>query len=200
MSAVSRAGAASCASCAVPSGCRRGAERSRKKVAVPHTLSPRPLQALCPSPAPHTLTHLLADLDRRTAPAGEEDAVALLDGAGDDLAVLGGAGADGDDGGLGEGRLGGGRGEEDAGGGLLLELALQGGALGTGEGWAGAARGVWKRRRGVLRGLRHAGSWEKRETKMKRVVWLARRPRGRLFPARAEGSRGQSPPPDTGVR
>ncbi len=46
----------------------------------------------------------------------------------------------------------------------------------------------------MLRGLRHAGSLEKTEATKQRVVWLALRRRGRLLPARAEGSRGQSPP------
>jgi hypothetical protein len=68
---------------------------------------------------------VLANLDRRAAPAGEEDAVTDVDRNGDDGALLvGSAGADGDDGSLGEGRLGRGRGEEEARGGLLWGLLV----------------------------------------------------------------------------
>lgn len=66
---------------------------------------------------------VLADLDRVTSPARQEDLVTGLDRGRDDLAVLiGGTGASGDDASLGKRGGSGGRGDEETGRGLCLGL------------------------------------------------------------------------------
>lgn len=66
---------------------------------------------------------VVADLDRVATPAGEEDLVAVLDGSGDNIAVLvGGTGAGGDDASFRKGGGSSGGGDEETGGGLGLGL------------------------------------------------------------------------------
>lgn len=84
-----------------------------------HQSATRPSQA---STRGHTpATHLLSNLDRESSEPRKDDAVTLLDGRGDEVAVASvDSGADGEDEAL--GRRGAGRGgrKEQAGGGFLM--------------------------------------------------------------------------------